>query len=57
MIFRWLRAAGEPVPSVRVVDLADVADHLPSDTARVDAEQRLRIIDERRSAVQRRFPR
>ena len=57
MIFRWLRAAGAPVPSVRVVDFADLADHLPAGTARVDVKERLRIIDERRSAVERRFPR
>ena len=31
--------------------------HLPTGTARVDAAQRWAVLDERRAAVQRRFPR
>ena len=57
MIFRWLRAAGAPVPATRVVAFSDLAGALPPDTARVDPETRAAIIARRRSAVRRRFPR
>jgi len=57
MIFRWLRADGAPVPSSRVVPFAQLTRTLPSGTARVDAVQRARVLEERRAAVRRRFPR
>ena len=57
MIFRWLRADHAPVPSTRVVQLADVAAALPPGTALVDAAERAAVLARRRSAVRRRFPR
>jgi hypothetical protein len=57
MIFRWLRADHAPVPETRTVPRAEVDRHLPAGTARVDAAQRHAVLDERRAAVQRRFPR
>ena len=57
MIFRWLRADGAPVPATRVVPLSELAVTLPPDTARVDAGQRGQVLEERRAAVRRRFPR
>lgn len=57
MIFRWLRAESAPVPSTRTVSTAGVLGALPEGTVRVDAAQRRQILDERRAAVERRFPR
>jgi hypothetical protein len=57
MIFRWLRAESAPVPTVRILPFADVLAALPAESARVDAEQRSRVLAERRAAVARRFPR
>jgi hypothetical protein len=57
MIFRWLRAADAPVPSTRVVKLADLAAVLPPGTARVDPAARAALLARRRAAVRRRFPR
>jgi len=57
MIFRWLRAAAAPVPAVRTVPFAELGSALPEGTARVDSAARRRVIDARRAAVQRRFPR
>jgi hypothetical protein len=56
-IFRWLRAESAPVPDVRVVPFAELGAVLRPDVARVGAEERRRVIDGRRAAVQRRFPR
>ncbi|HEV3366900.1 MAG TPA: DUF1214 domain-containing protein [Acidimicrobiales bacterium] len=56
-IFRWLRAESAPVPDVRVVPSAELGSVLRPDVARVGAEERRRVIDGRRAAVQRRFPR
>ncbi len=57
MIFRWLRAAGAPVPSVREVPFAGLEAALPAGTARIDPVRRRQVIEARRAAVQRRFPR
>ncbi|MGO8870056.1 MAG: DUF1214 domain-containing protein [Acidimicrobiales bacterium] len=57
MIFRWLRADRAPVPAARAVPAAEVAAHLPAGTRRVDRPERQRVLDARREAVQRRFPR
>jgi hypothetical protein len=57
MIFRWLRAADAPVPSTRVVKVADLAAALPPGTARVDPAARAALLARRRAAVRRRFPR
>ncbi len=57
MIFRWLRAASAPVPEVRVVPFAELRSVLPSDVRVLEAEERRRVLDARRAAVQRRFRR
>ena len=57
MIFRWVRAAQAPVPTTRVVPLADLRAALPLSTAMVDPAGRAATIARRRSAVRRRFPR
>jgi hypothetical protein len=57
MIFRWLRADGAPVPSTRVVPLGELDRELPPATARIDAADRQRVLEDRRAGVQRRFPR
>jgi hypothetical protein len=57
MIFRWLRADGAPVPTAQVVPLAALEGSLPSGTPLVDPGERLRDLEARRVAVQRRFPR
>ncbi|HTZ10182.1 MAG TPA: DUF1214 domain-containing protein [Acidimicrobiales bacterium] len=56
-IFRWLRAAGAPVPATRVVPVADVVDVLPPGTAIVSPEERSAVLARRRAGVGRRFPR
>lgn len=57
MIFRWLRAAHAPVPPVREVSVSELDALLPTETVRVDPTERRRVLDARREAVQRRFPR
>jgi hypothetical protein len=57
MIFRWLRADGAPVPTTRVVPVAELEEALPPGTPVVDAGERRRVLEGRRAAVQRRFPR
>jgi hypothetical protein len=57
MIFRWLRAEDAPVPTVRLVPVTELDRVLPADTPRVDAAGRREILEARRAAVQRRFPR
>ena len=57
MIFRWLRAAGAPVPSVRTVPFARLDEELPAGAPRTDTEARHDVVEARRAAVERRFPR
>jgi hypothetical protein len=57
MIFRWLRAAGAPVPDTRLVPLTDLPALLPPGTPTVDPATRATTIAARRAAVRRRFPR
>jgi hypothetical protein len=57
MIFRWLRADAAPVPAVRVLPFADLADALSPGAPRVGGEERRRELAARRAAVERRFPR
>jgi hypothetical protein len=57
MIFRWLRAAGAPVPECRVVRTDELPSALPAGTARVDPETRRGVLADRARAVRRRFPR
>ncbi len=57
MIFRWLRADGAPVPQVRAVPFGELSAALPPDSPKLDTASRRGVLDERRAAVQRRFPR
>jgi len=54
IIGRWTRANGAPVPDTRVVKLAELRDHLPSDTPIVSAEEREERVRQRSRAMQRR---
>ncbi len=57
MIFRWLRAAHAPVPSVRVVATDELRAALPGGTTLIGADERELVLEGRRAAVRRRFPR
>jgi len=57
MIFRYVRADGAPVPATRVVPVGELGDVLPSGTIRVDGGTRAEVIERRRAAVRKRFPR
>lgn len=51
---RWTGCDTQPVPSVTKVAVTEVRAHLPPDTPRVSAEERQRIVRERRAAYQQR---
>ncbi|MBS1240027.1 MAG: hypothetical protein H6R45_733 [Proteobacteria bacterium] len=51
---RWTHCDAQPIPSVRKLALADVRKALPDDTPVVSAEERQRLIRERRHAYQQR---
>jgi hypothetical protein len=51
---RWTECDSQPIPSVRVVELAKVRSRLPADTPTVTPEQREALIRERRAALQQR---
>ena len=51
---RWTNCDAQPVPSARVVALADVRTALPADTPTISPEQRQLLIRERRAAFQQR---
>lgn len=55
MILRCVRTETAPVPSARVVKVADVLAQLPDGTATVTAEQRAAVIAARRRAVHERL--
>jgi hypothetical protein len=55
MILRCVRTETAPVPTTRVVKLADVDATLPEQTRRVTPEERRDTISARRRAVSRRF--
>jgi len=57
IIYRWNLAEETPVPSIRVVPLAELREHLPAGTRSVSAAERARVIDGRREGVRRRFAR
>lgn len=57
MIFRWLSAEGAPVPTARVVPFSELTSALLSGSPHVDADVRRQVLEARRVAVQRRFPR
>lgn len=49
---RWNHADANPLPVLRSVPLAELADHLPADSARVSARERHRLLLERRAQAQ-----
>jgi hypothetical protein len=51
---RWTQCATTPVPSERVVKLAEVRRYLPADTPVVTPAERDRIVRERRAVLQQR---
>ena len=51
---RWTGCDSHPIPSARVVKTDEVLQSLPSGTPRVTAEERQRILRERRAALQQR---
>ncbi len=56
MFLRWNQAERAPgTPTVTLVPLSELDDHLPEDTRRVTPEQRLEQLDARYRAVARRF--
>jgi hypothetical protein len=57
IILRCVRTETAPVPTTRVVPMADVAAALPSDTRRVSREERSAVMEARRLAVSKRFVR
>lgn len=54
MMLRWTEASSGPEPSLRLVDLAELRAHLPSDTPEVTPEARQVDLIARRRAVQMR---
>ncbi len=57
IILRCVRTDTAPVPSVEVVPFERLAEKLPDGTRRVSPDQRAAVIQMRREAVSRRFPR
>ena len=55
MILRCVRTSSAPTPSSRVVAFDEIASALPTDTARVTADQRASVLERRRRAVHERF--
>jgi len=55
MILRCVRTDTAPTPSSRVVAFDEVASALPTDTARITADQRASLLERRRRAVHERF--
>jgi hypothetical protein len=55
MILRCVRTSTAPTPSSRVVSFDEIASALPTDTARVTADQRASVLERRRRAVHERF--
>lgn len=51
---RWTECDAKPVPEVVKVKLADVRAHLPAETPAITAQQRERILRDRRAAQQQR---
>ncbi len=55
MLLRCVRTESAPMPDTRVVKVADVLASLPTDTAMTAPDERARVIEARRRAVQMRF--
>jgi hypothetical protein len=51
---RWTDCSAQPMPEVIKVKIAKLRRHLPKDTPAVSAEQREKIVRERRAALQQR---
>jgi hypothetical protein len=49
---RWNECSSAPLPKAIKVQLAQVLDYLPADTARVSSDERRKILMERREALQ-----
>jgi hypothetical protein len=57
MILRCVRTETAPVPTARVLPLAEVTKALPPETRRVGPEERQAVLAARRQAVSKRFTR
>lgn len=55
LVGRWYKCSSHPVPTVRKVKLAELRDHLPSDTLMIDAAERDHRIRARARALQMRI--
>jgi hypothetical protein len=55
VILRCVRTDTAPTPSSKVVAFDEIASALPTDTARVTADQRASVLERRRHAVHERF--
>lgn len=56
LVARWTYCDEYPTGiSAQLIDLADLDDHLPADTPRVNPEERTRTIAARQAAISRRF--
>jgi hypothetical protein len=51
---RWFDCDEQPIPTMQKVRITQIRQHLPPDTPTISAEQRERIIRERRAALQQR---
>ncbi|MCE7796367.1 hypothetical protein LWE61_07305 [Sphingobium sufflavum] len=51
---RWTDCSSQPVPTVRKVKVADVRKSLPKDTPTITAQERDRLLRDRRAALQQR---
>ncbi len=51
---RWFEASEKPMPSIRKIKLADVMQHLPADTKRINPQERAIALRNRRLAAQMR---
>ena len=55
LVYRWVWARDNPVPSSKVVDLAGVRAELPADHPRIDAAGRRAALARRREQAWKRF--
>jgi hypothetical protein len=55
LVYRWVWARDNPVPTAAVVPLADVRAHLPADHPVIDTAARRRALSRRREAAWNRF--
>jgi hypothetical protein len=55
--YRWIWSENRPVPTSRIVPLAELRKNLPADTPTVTPDQRRALLAKRQLAVQRRFRR